>query len=67
VDQFGSSRLLLRSTWEVGRSTTLRETDGQRDRTIRRGLGTSQDSQSKLGGRDEQRFAEGFGEMLNIL
>jgi hypothetical protein len=61
VDQFGSSRLLLRSAWEVGRSTTLRATDGQRDRTIRRCLGASQDPQSKLGGRDEQRLAEGLG------
>jgi len=47
--------------WQVGRSTTLRATDEQRDKTTRRCLGASQDSQSKLGGRDEQRLAEGLG------
>jgi hypothetical protein len=61
VDQFGSSDLLLRRAREVGRSTTLRATDGQHDKTTRRCLGASQDSQSKLGGRDEQCLAESFG------
>jgi 16S rRNA G966 N2-methylase RsmD len=41
VDQLGGSRLLLRRAWEVGRSTTLRATDGRRNKTTRRCLGAS--------------------------
>ena len=41
VDQFGSSHLLLRRAWEVGRSTTLRATEGQHDKTTRQCLGAS--------------------------
>src|SRR5712664_510996 len=61
VDQLGSSRLLLCLAREMGRGTKLRARDGERDKTARRCLGASQDSQSKLGGRDEQRLAEGLG------
>src|SRR5262249_16477656 len=59
VDQSGSSCLLLCCAWKMGRSTTLRSTDGQRYKTVWRRTSTAQGPQPGVDRADDQRPPQG--------